>query len=373
MQRLNLHNEKTSYAMHCMHILCLSFLLLPPTEQITLRSTMKLSICSTSALAATLLGLSTLASASTSEPGQCVSGKGEFTFRGAIDAHFDLNACQEDAMNNIASGAVKSGQFNADSDTFHYDVHCMSVHPDGSTVFVGAEINELSKYVSTYQNQDSFYKSLIDGDRDYVLAYERKVYDHHAENPEYIAALTSFLNSKGHTLGSYEEGIGLHDDGNVRRHRRAKGQKKAKKDEIPLQVLACAKRFIEEPPVCEGGQGLDQDEISFDLSNLDLSSSDEEDLTQELFMLCAQIITSTCIYTSEFHDGFGNRRLEESSSDNQGTLALFQLNLDGDHSIAIKLGHDFNTTCVDFTETIDYGFFTEETVDSLTTGEFNLN
>ena len=61
----------------------------------------------------------------------------------------DLNACQEDTKTNIAAGVVKSGQFNEEGDTFHYNVHCMSVHPDGKKVFVGAEIDTLSKYVAT--------------------------------------------------------------------------------------------------------------------------------------------------------------------------------------------------------------------------------
>ena len=334
---------------------------------------MKFFICSASAISTTLLGLSSFVSASNSEPGQCISGKGEFAFRGAVDAHFDLNACQEDPESNIAAGVVKAGQFNEDGDTFHYDVHCMSVQPDGKTVFVGAEIKRLSKYVATYQDQRSFHQSLLDGDSDYVLAYERKVYEHHAENPEYIKALTSFLNYKGHTLSSYKDAIGLGDGGNIRRQRRTKGQKKADKDEIPLQVLACAERYIEEPPVCDGGEDLSEDEISFDLSSLDLTSSDEVALTEQLFGVCYLTILLTCIYTSEFHDGIGRRRLEESSTEAQGTLVLFQLHLDENHSIAVKLGHDFDTTCVDFTETIDHGFFAEDTVDSLTDGKFNLN
>ena len=335
---------------------------------------MKFSISSASTIATTLLGLSSFAFASNSEPGQCISGKGEFTFRGSVDAHFDLNACQEAPESTIAAGVVKSGQFNEDGDTFHYDVHCMNVHPNGKTVFVGAEINKLSKYVATYQDQQSFHQSLLDGDRDYVLAYERKVYEHHAENPEYIEALTTFLNYKGHTLSSYKEAVGVGDGQNVRRQRRAKGQKKADKDEIPLQVLACAERYIEEPPVCDGGEGLSEDEFSFDLSSLSLTSSDEAAVTQQLFGVCMVTVLFTCIYTSEFHDGIGSRRLEEPSVDAQGTLVLFQLNLDEeDHSIAVKLGHDFDTTCADFTETIDHDFFTEEMVDNLTSGEFNLN
>lgn len=335
---------------------------------------MKFFFNSASAIATTLFGLSSFASAFDSEPGQCISGKGEFTFRGAVEAHFDLNVCQEDPKSNIAAGVVKSGQFNEEGDTFHYNVHCMSVHPDSKTAFVGAEIDRLSKYVTTYQNQLSFHQSLLDCDRDYVLAYERKVYEHHAENSDYIEALTSFLNYNGHTLSSYTDAIGLEDGENVRRQRRAKGQKKVDKDEIPLQVLKCAERFIEEPPVCDGGEGLSEDEISFDLSSLDLTSSGEEALTEQLFDVCFLTVRFTCVYTSEFHDGIGSRRLEESSVDAKGTLVLFQLNLDeGDHSIAVKLGHDFDTTCADFTETIDHDFFTDEIVDSLTAGEFNLN
>ena len=327
---------------------------------------MKFSICSTSAFAATLLGLSTLASASTSSTyGQCVSGNGEFTFRGALDAHFDLNACQEDAMSSMASGVVKSGQFNEDGDTFHYDVHCMSVHSDGSTVFVGAEIKELSKYTSTHQDSDSFRKSLIDGDRDTVLAHERKVYENNAENPEYIAALTSFLNSKGHTLASYEQG--LYNDNKDNHQRRAK--KKKKEEDIPLQVAECAKKMTED--YCfQNSPSTSSSDFSFDLSALSLSSTSEDNLENHLLDLCSFVAYDICHCTGTL---VGGRRLKETSTDSQGTLVLFQLNLDGDHSIAVKLGHDFDTTCVDFTETIDHSFFTEETVDSLTNGKFNLN
>lgn len=71
--------------------------------------------------------------------------------------------------------------------------------------------------------------------------------------------------------------------------------------------------------------------------------------------------------SSALHDGIGSRRLEESSNDAQGTLVLFELNLDEDgHSIAVKLGHDFDT------KTIDHDFFTDEIDDNLTDGEFNL-
>lgn len=105
-----------------------------------------------------------------------------------------------------------------------------------------------------------------------------------------------------------------------------------------------------------------------------MTSSDEAALTEQLFGVCILTVLFTCAYTSEFHDGIGSRRLEESSVDAQGTLVLFQLNLDeDDHSIAVKLGHDFDTTCADFTETIDHDFFTDEIVDNLTAGEFNLN
>ena len=339
---------------------------------------MKFSVSSASAIAATLLGLSSLASASTStsEPGQCISGKGEFTFRGAVDTHFDLEACKEDADTHIASGLVKSGQFNEDGDVFYYNVHCM--HSDGNTVFVGAEIKELSNYVSTYQNPDSFRESLVNGDRDMVIAYERKVYQHHAENPGYIDALTGFLSSRGHTLASYEEGIGLRDEGNVRR------LKKGDKDAVPLQVLECAEKLMEGPPVCSGsssssgsgsgsGSGSSSSDslYSFDLDSFSLDSSDEASAQGLLNQLCFFNAIFVCIYTSPFNNG--RRLLEEKSTDVQGTLALFQLSLDGDHSIAVKLGHEFDTTCFDFAETIDHGYFTEDTVDVLKDGEFSLN
>lgn len=330
---------------------------------------MKFSICSNSAFAAILLGLPILASASTSSKyGQCVSGNGEFTFRGAVDAHFDLNACQEDAMSSMASGVVKSGQFNEDGDTFHYDVHCMSVHPDGSTVFVGAEIKELSKYTATHQDSTSFRKSLIDGDRDIILAYERKIHENHADDPEYIAALTSFLKSKGHTLASYEEGLGLQNDKNANRQ-----LKKKKNDDIPSQVAYCAKEMTEE--TCDQmNPTTSSSDFSFDLSALSLDSSDEDALESDLLNLCSSIAYDICQCSGDLiNQHAGTRRLKETSTDAQGTLALFQFNLDGDHSIAVKLGHDFDTTCVDFSETIDHGFFTEETVDNLTKGKFNLN
>ena len=337
---------------------------------------MKFSVSSASAIAATPLGLSSLASASTSssEPGQCISGNGEFTFRGAVDAHFDLEACKEDADSHIASGLVKSGQFNEDGDVFYYDVHCM--HSDGNTVFVGAEINELSKYVATYQNPDEFRKSLVNGDRDMVIAYERKVYQHHAEDPQYMEALRSFVESQGHTLESYEEGIGLRDEGNVRRLKKGK----VDKDAVPLQVLECAEKLMEGPPICSGsssssGSGSESSSdslfYSFDLDSFSLDSSDEASAQGLLNQLCFFNAIFVCIYTSPFNNG--RRLLEEKSTDVQGTLALFQLSLDGDHSIAVKLGHEFDTTCFDFAETIDHGYFTEDTVDVLKDGEFSLN
>lgn len=79
---------------------------------------MNFSINSASAIATALFGLFSFASASNSEPGQCISGKGEFTFRGAVEAHFDLNVCQEDPKSNIAAGVVKSGQFNEEGTPF---------------------------------------------------------------------------------------------------------------------------------------------------------------------------------------------------------------------------------------------------------------
>ena len=111
-------------------------------------------------------------------------------------------------------------------------------------------------------------------------------------------------------------------------------------------------------------------DFSFDLSALSLSSTSEDTLEANLLNICSTVARDICHYTVEL---VGGRRLKETSTDSQGTLVLFQLNLDGDHTIAVKLGHDFDTTCVDFTETIDHSFFTEETVDSLTTGKFNLN
>lgn len=344
---------------------------------------MKFSVSSASTIASTLLGLSSLAlaSTSTSELGQCISGKGEFTFRGAVDAHFDLEACKEDADSHIASGLVKSGQFNKDGDVFYYDVHCMSVHPDGNTVFVGAEINELSKYVATYQDPHEFRKSLVNGNRDMVIAYERKVYQHHAGDPGYIEALTGFLESRGHTIQSYEEGIGLRDEGSSRRLKRGKANKE---NAVPLQVVECAGKLIDGKLIDKGCSTESLDEptsdlpYSFDLDSFSLDSTDEAEALTSLTLMCATVSFFTCAYTPEDFGGFGfelggRRLLEQKSNDVQGTLALFQLSLDGDHSIAVKLGHEFDTTCVDFAETIDHGYFTDETVDNLKDGEFSLN
>ena len=181
------------------------------------------------------------------------------------------------------------------------------------------------------------------------------------------------------TIQSYEEGIGLRDEGSSRGLKRSKADKAV----VPLQVLECAEKLImDESPigVCGdlSGSGTkssssssDTFPYSFDLDSFSLDSSDEAEAQTQLSQICALNAFLLCAYTPSFNSG--RRLLEQKSTDVQGTLALFQLSLDGDHSIAVKLGHEFDTTCVDFAETIDHGYFTDEAVDVLKDGEFKLN
>jgi hypothetical protein len=81
----------------------------------------------------------------------CVTGKGDFIFRGVVEAQFSVQACLQDADTGVASGNLFSG--NSDDDMIVYHVHCMHVD-ENDGVYLGAEIQALNEYQKHLQKMD---------------------------------------------------------------------------------------------------------------------------------------------------------------------------------------------------------------------------
>lgn len=346
-----------------------------------------------------LLSLSSTLHSSTAKNGQCVSGEGEFIFRSHVDSHFMLSACMaddgEESSPYAATGEILAGQANKEGDVFHYDVHCMDVDGEDNTVYIGAEIGKVSEYVKTLNDPDLFNKALTE-DMDIAMSYEKEVHEKmiKTKRDSYIPLLEPLLKKRGQTLEEYEEFLNNHKEG--------EGRKLDLADPfyiVPL-VAVCAKSNVLQyrcdfPKETTAGLYPGMGKKEFDWANfnsssvpidamdgIDFNDVDAMDgLSGDFLAYCWGVAGFICECGEylQLLPGGSRRDLREKDHDNGsgGTMALFQLKMtegeEARHTIAVKLGHDFDTSCADFRSSIDRDYFADdEVVDILHKGEVKL-
>jgi hypothetical protein len=95
--------------------------------------------------------------ADSEETSPCVTGMGDFIFRGVVeDIQFSVQACLQDADTGVASGNLFSG--SSDHGMFVYHVHCMHVD-ENNGVYLGAEVQALSEYEKALQKGDEGWRN----------------------------------------------------------------------------------------------------------------------------------------------------------------------------------------------------------------------
>jgi hypothetical protein len=131
-------HDAHSFFFHTIFFLPLAFNITATMKLLSIRATVLL-LCTSKVFA------------DSEETSLCVTGKGDFIFRGVVEAQFSVQACLQDADTGVASGNLFSG--SSDDGMFVFHVHCM--HLDGNDgVYIGAEIQALNEHEKHLQEMD---------------------------------------------------------------------------------------------------------------------------------------------------------------------------------------------------------------------------